>query len=147
MSSSHAGWDICVLQQPCHRLPAPHFVCIHHAAPWGQHVDWDSLLCRVAGNVVSPHALGSILYAVSNLGSRLVVVLGHTKCAQCIIIFDCCLQGLDSNACCQYACIVCCTQRMDIAMLTLFDTCRWRRRCHSRRLQAGQQGRGRCAPS
>ena len=42
------------------------------------------MLCRVAGNVVSPHALGSILYAVNNLGSKLVVVLGHTKCALCI---------------------------------------------------------------
>ena len=35
---------------------------------------------RVAGNVVSQHVFGSILYAVANLNSRLVVVLGHTSC-------------------------------------------------------------------
>ena len=35
---------------------------------------------RVAGNVVGPHELGSIEYAVDHLGTRLVVVLGHTQC-------------------------------------------------------------------
>lgn len=35
---------------------------------------------RVAGNVVDPHQLGSIEYAVSHLGTPLVVVLGHTHC-------------------------------------------------------------------
>jgi Carbonic anhydrase len=73
-----------------------HTTCAHITAEHRSlHADWHSLLCRVAGNVVSPHALGSILYAISNLGSRLVMVLGHTKCAPCIIIIiilDHCLQ-------------------------------------------------------
>ncbi len=35
---------------------------------------------RVAGNVVDPVVLGSIEYAVSHLGSSLIVVLGHEAC-------------------------------------------------------------------
>lgn len=35
---------------------------------------------RVAGNVIDRHQLGSIEYAASHLGSRLVVVLGHECC-------------------------------------------------------------------
>ena len=35
---------------------------------------------RVAGNVVAPHELGSIEYAVEHLGVPLIVVLGHEKC-------------------------------------------------------------------
>lgn len=35
---------------------------------------------RVAGNIVAPHELGSIEYALEHLGSNLVVVLGHEKC-------------------------------------------------------------------
>lgn len=35
---------------------------------------------RVAGNVMDRHQLGSVEYAVSHLGSRLVVVLGHEYC-------------------------------------------------------------------
>ena len=35
---------------------------------------------RVAGNVIDNHQLGSIEYAMSHLGSNLVVVLGHTHC-------------------------------------------------------------------
>lgn len=35
---------------------------------------------RVAGNVMDDHQLGSVEYAVSHLGCRLVLVLGHTHC-------------------------------------------------------------------
>ena len=35
---------------------------------------------RTAGNVVDDVALGSIEYAVENLGVRLVIVMGHTEC-------------------------------------------------------------------
>lgn len=35
---------------------------------------------RVAGNVMDNHQLGSIEYAVDHLGSKLVVVLGHSHC-------------------------------------------------------------------
>jgi len=35
---------------------------------------------RVAGNVMDNHQLGSVEYAADHLGTRLVVVLGHTNC-------------------------------------------------------------------
>jgi carbonic anhydrase len=35
---------------------------------------------RVAGNVVAPHELGSVEYALEHLGAKLVMVLGHSKC-------------------------------------------------------------------
>ena len=35
---------------------------------------------RVAGNVMDNHQLGSVEYAVSHLGCKLIVVLGHTHC-------------------------------------------------------------------
>ncbi len=35
---------------------------------------------RVAGNVLDNHQLGSIEYAAEHLGTKLIVVLGHTGC-------------------------------------------------------------------
>ncbi len=35
---------------------------------------------RLAGNVLDAHQLGSIEYAADHLGTKLIVVLGHTKC-------------------------------------------------------------------
>lgn len=35
---------------------------------------------RTAGQTLSPQAIGSMEYAVENLGSKLLVVLGHTSC-------------------------------------------------------------------
>lgn len=35
---------------------------------------------RVAGNIVAPSLVGSIEFAASEFGSRLVVVMGHTQC-------------------------------------------------------------------
>lgn len=35
---------------------------------------------RVAGNVIDNHQLGSIEYAADHLGTRLIVILGHTHC-------------------------------------------------------------------
>lgn len=40
----------------------------------------DLFVIRVAGNVPSPHVLGSIEYAVEHLGSSVIVVLGHERC-------------------------------------------------------------------
>lgn len=40
----------------------------------------DIFTIRVAGNVVAPHQIGSVEYAASVLGTRLVVVLGHSRC-------------------------------------------------------------------
>lgn len=35
---------------------------------------------RVAGNVIAPHEIGSIEYAVEHVGVPLIVILGHSKC-------------------------------------------------------------------
>ena len=40
----------------------------------------DLFVIRVAGNVVDNYQMGSIEYAASHLGCKLVVVLGHTGC-------------------------------------------------------------------
>lgn len=40
----------------------------------------DLFVVRVAGNVAGPSQIGSIEYAASHLGTRLVVVLGHSRC-------------------------------------------------------------------
>lgn len=40
----------------------------------------DLFIVRVAGNTVSPEGLGSIEYAIAELGVPLVVVMGHERC-------------------------------------------------------------------
>lgn len=40
----------------------------------------DLFVIRVAGNVVAPSQIGSVEFAKERFGSRLVVVLGHTRC-------------------------------------------------------------------
>ncbi len=40
----------------------------------------DLFVIRVAGNIVAPSQVGSIEYAATQLGTRLVVVLGHSDC-------------------------------------------------------------------
>lgn len=40
----------------------------------------DLFVVRSAGNVLDDAVLGSIEYAVAHLGTRLVIVLGHTNC-------------------------------------------------------------------
>ena len=40
----------------------------------------DLFVVRLAGNVVDDAALGSVEFAVAQLGARLIVVLGHEKC-------------------------------------------------------------------
>jgi carbonic anhydrase len=40
----------------------------------------DIFVIRDAGNIVDDVALGSIEYAVDHLGTKLVVILGHSKC-------------------------------------------------------------------
>jgi len=40
----------------------------------------DIFVIRTAGNVIDDIAIGSIEYAVAHLGTRLIVVLGHTSC-------------------------------------------------------------------
>jgi carbonic anhydrase len=40
----------------------------------------DLFVVRIAGNVVAPSVVGSIEFAASQFGTRLVVVMGHTGC-------------------------------------------------------------------
>ncbi len=40
----------------------------------------DLFVIRVAGNVIDNHQLGSIEYAAEHLGTKLIIVLGHTHC-------------------------------------------------------------------
>jgi len=40
----------------------------------------DLFVIRVAGNVVAPSQVGSVEFAADKFGTRLVVVLGHTRC-------------------------------------------------------------------
>ncbi len=40
----------------------------------------DLFVIRVAGNIVSPSQIGSVEFAASRFGTRLVVVLGHSQC-------------------------------------------------------------------
>ena len=39
----------------------------------------DLFVIRIAGNIVSPSQLGSVEFAASRFGTRLVVVLGHSQ--------------------------------------------------------------------
>jgi len=43
---------------------------------------------RVAGNIVGPHELGSVEYAVEHLGAKLVMVLGHERCGAVTATYD-----------------------------------------------------------
>src|SRR5690606_29075563 len=57
--------------------------CIDSRAPVELILDvgvGDIFTVRVAGNVTSPKVLGSIEYACSVAGAKLIVVLGHTRC-------------------------------------------------------------------
>ena len=40
----------------------------------------DLFVIRVAGNIVAPSQVGSVEFAASQFGTRLVVVLGHSEC-------------------------------------------------------------------
>jgi carbonic anhydrase len=40
----------------------------------------DLFVIRVAGNIVAPSQVGSVEFAATRFGPRLVVVLGHTQC-------------------------------------------------------------------
>ncbi|HVP57667.1 MAG TPA: carbonic anhydrase [bacterium] len=48
----------------------------------------DLFVVRVAGNVVAPTQMGSIELAVERFGTRLVVVLGHSRCGAIAAALD-----------------------------------------------------------
>lgn len=53
---------------------------------------------RVAGNIVAPSVVGSIEFAASQFGSRLVVVMGHTRCGVVAATVHAIETGLDSES-------------------------------------------------
>ncbi len=56
----------------------------------------DVFSVRLAGNVISPEALGSIEYACAVAGAKLVVVLGHTRCGAVTAAVDLLGAGRDA---------------------------------------------------
>jgi len=54
----------------------------------------DLFVIRVAGNIVAPSQVGSVEFAAKAFGTRLVVVLGHTRCGAVVAT----LEDLSSEA-------------------------------------------------
>jgi carbonic anhydrase len=48
----------------------------------------DLFVIRVAGNIVAPSQIGSVEFAASRFGTRLVVVMGHTQCGAVIATLE-----------------------------------------------------------
>ena len=48
----------------------------------------DLFVIRVAGNIVAPTQIGSVEFAASKFGTRLVVVLGHSQCGAVLAAVD-----------------------------------------------------------
>ncbi len=48
----------------------------------------DLFVIRVAGNIVAPSQVGSVEFAASRFGTRLVVVLGHSNCGAIVATLD-----------------------------------------------------------
>ncbi len=48
----------------------------------------DLFVIRVAGNIVAPSQVGSIEFAASRFGTRLVVVMGHSQCGAVTATLD-----------------------------------------------------------
>jgi carbonic anhydrase len=53
----------------------------------------DLFVIRVAGNIVAPSQVGSVEFAAEKLGSRLVVVMGHTGCGAVAATLDAVMSG------------------------------------------------------
>src|SRR6186713_2344311 len=53
----------------------------------------DLFVIRVAGNIVAPSLVGSVEFAASQFGTRLVVVMGHTRCGAVQATLDALLRG------------------------------------------------------
>ncbi len=48
----------------------------------------DLYVIRVAGNIVAPSQIGSVEFAATQFGTRLVVVLGHSRCGAVLATLD-----------------------------------------------------------
>lgn len=58
----------------------------------------DLFVVRIAGNIVAPSVVGSIEFAASQFGPRLVVVLGHTRCGAIAATVSAIETGLGSES-------------------------------------------------
>lgn len=57
----------------------------------------DLFVIRVAGNIVAPSQVGSVEFAATQFGTRLVVVLGHTGCGAVVATLEALQQPMDSR--------------------------------------------------
>jgi len=48
----------------------------------------DLFVIRVAGNIVAPSQIGSVEFAAERFGTRLVVVLGHSRCGAVVATLE-----------------------------------------------------------
>src|SRR5262245_21376067 len=48
----------------------------------------DLFVIRVAGNVIAPSLVGSVEFAASRFGTRLVVVMGHSQCGAIVATLE-----------------------------------------------------------
>jgi len=58
----------------------------------------DLFVIRVAGNIVAPSQIGSVEFAAEQFGTRLVVILGHTRCGAVGATLDALLTPGDSHS-------------------------------------------------
>jgi len=58
----------------------------------------DLFVVRVAGNIVAPSVVGSIEFAASQFGTRLVAVMGHTGCGAISATLDSIATGRDPRS-------------------------------------------------
>lgn len=76
-----AGWNPDLVNE--HRPFAIILGCSDSRAPAELVFDQgagDLFVIRVAGNIIAPSGIGSVEFAISKFGVRLVVVMGHTQC-------------------------------------------------------------------
>ncbi|GJM11753.1 MAG: carbonic anhydrase [Pseudohongiella sp.] len=58
----------------------------------------DLFVIRVAGNIVAPSQIASIEFAAENFGTRLVVVLGHSRCGAVQATLDQLVQPVENRS-------------------------------------------------
>ena len=58
----------------------------------------DLFVIRVAGNIVAPTQIGSVEFAATVFGTRLVVVLGHSRCGAVLATVEALQQPMESQS-------------------------------------------------
>lgn len=58
----------------------------------------DLFVIRVAGNIVAPSQIGSVEFAAAQFGTRLVVVMGHTRCGAILATIEQLRQPTESQS-------------------------------------------------